>query len=56
MLLIKKGDVFVNSNVNIDVECTAAVIRELCELRDTHDTTLYERDELKFVIDILCTK
>lgn len=52
----KKVDLFVNRNVNIDVECTAAVIRELCELRDTHDTTLFERDELKFFIDILCTK
>ena len=47
----KKVDLFVNRNVNIDVECTAAVICELCELRDTH-----ERDELKFFIDILCTK
>ena len=50
----KKVDLFVNRNVNIDVECTAAVIRELCELRDTHDTTLFERDGL--IIDVLCTK
>ena len=33
-----KVDLFVNRNVNIDVECTAA------------------RDELKFIIDVLCTK
>ena len=45
-----------NKCVNIDVECTAAVIRELCELRDTHDTTLFERDQFKLIIDVLCTK
>ena len=38
------------------VECVAIAIRELCDMRDSDDTQVFSDSELKFKIDMLCTK
>ena len=38
------------------VECVARAIRELCDMRDSDDTQVFSDSELKFIIDMLCTK
>ena len=31
-------------------------VRELCDMRDSDDTQVFGDSELKFMIDMLCTK
>ena len=34
----------------------AIAVRELCDMRDSDDTRVFSDSELKFMIDMLCTK
>ena len=38
------------------VECVAIAVGELCGMRDSEDIQVFSGSELKFMIDILCTK
>ena len=39
----------------IEHKCTGSVIRELCETRDSCNTQFFERKELLYLIEMLCT-
>ena len=41
---------------NAKVQCDAAVIRELCESRDSCRDLLFSRKELELFIEMLCIK
>ena len=47
---------YVNNHAYRAVECVAIAIRELCDMRDSDDTQVFGDSELKFMIDMLCTK
>ena len=47
---------YVNNHADRAVECVAIAIRELCDMRDSDDTQVFSDSELKFMIDMLCTK
>ena len=49
-------DTYVNNHADRAVECVAIAIRELCDMRDSEDTQVFGDSELKFMIDMLCTK
>ena len=42
------------SHFNAKLQCDAAVIRELCELRDLCSDLLFSRKELEVSIEMLC--
>ena len=42
-------------SLNIEHKCTGSVIRELCETRDSCNTQFFERKELLYLIEMLCT-
>ena len=52
----KKVDMYVNNHADRAVECVAIAIRELCDMRDSDDAQVFSDSELKFMIDMLCTK
>ena len=54
--IYKKVDMYVNNHADRAVECVAIAIRELCDMRDSDDTQVFSDSELKFMIDMLCTK
>ena len=54
--IYKKVDMYVNNHADRAVECVAIAIRELCDMRDSDDTQVFGDSELKFMIDMLCTK
>ena len=57
--IYKKVDMYVNNHADHAdraVECVAIAIRELCDMRDSDDTQVFSDSELKFMIDMLCTK
>ena len=54
--IYKKVDLYVNNHDDRAVECFAIAIRELCDMRDLDDTQVFSDSELKFMIDMLCTK
>ena len=47
---------YVNNHADRVVECVAIAFRELCDMRDSDDTQVISGSELKFMIDMLCTK
>ena len=50
---------YVNNHADRAVECVAIAVRELCDMRDSDDTQVFNGtygSELKFMIDMLCTK
>ena len=51
-----KVDMYVNNHADRAVECVAIAVRELCDMRDSDDTQVFSGSELKFMIDMLCTK
>ena len=48
--------VYILSHFNAKVQCDAAVIRELCESRDSCSDLLFSRKELEVFIEMLCIK
>ena len=44
------------SHFNAKVQCDAAVIRELCESRDSCSDLIFCRKELEIFIKMLCIK
>ena len=55
----KKVGMYVNNHADRAVECVAIAVRELCDMRDSDDTQVFNGtygSELKFMIDMLCTK
>ena len=54
--IYKKVDMYVNNYADRAVECVAIAIRELCDMPDSDDTQVFSDSELKFMIDMLCTK
>ena len=54
--IYKKVDIYVNNNADRAVECVAIAVRELCGMRDSDDIQVFSGSELKFMIDMLCTK
>ena len=55
-IIYKKIDSYMLSHFNAKVQCDAAVIRELCESRDSCSDLLFSRKELKVFIEMLCIK
>ena len=54
--IYKKVDMYVKNHADRAVECVAIAIRELSDMRDSDDTRVFGSSELKFMIDMLCTK
>ena len=54
-ILYSKIESYSNRLLNIEHKCTGSVIRELCETRDSYNTQFFERRELLYVIEMLCT-
>ena len=55
--IYKKVNMYVNNHADRAVESVAiAVNRELCDIRDSDDTQVFSGSELKFMIDMFCTK
>ena len=55
-IIYKKIDSYMLSHFNAKVQCDAAVIRELCESRDSCSDLLFSRKELEVFIEMLCIK
>ena len=55
-IIYKKIDNYMLSHYNAKVQCDAAVIRELCESRDSCSDLLFSRKELEVFIEMLCIK
>ena len=55
-IIYKKIDSYMLSHFNAKVQCDAAVIRELCESRDSCGDLLFSRKELEVFIEMLCIK
>ena len=57
-IIYKKIDSYTSmlSHFNAKVQCDAAVIRELCESRDSCSDFLFSRKELEVFIEMLCIK
>ena len=53
-ILYSKLEVYINCLMNINHKCTASVIRELCETRDSCNTHFFEPNELLHLIEMLC--
>ena len=49
-IIYKKIDSYMLSHFNTKVQCDAAVIRELCELRDSCSDLLFSHKELEVFI------
>ena len=43
-------------NVQYEIGQIVALIRELCYMRDTNDNTILAANEIKMMIDALCTE
>ena len=54
-ILYSKVESYSNRLLNIEHKCTSSVIRELCETRDSCNTQFFERKELLYLIEMLCT-
>ena len=54
-ILYSKIESYSNRLLNIEHKCTGSVIRELCETRDSCNTQFFERKELLYLIEMLCT-
>ena len=54
--IYKKVHMYVNNHAYRAVECVAIAVRELRDMRDSDDTQVFSGSELKFMIDMLCTK
>ena len=54
-ILYSKVELYSNRLLNIEHKCTGSVIRELCETRDNSNAQFFERKELLYVIEMLCT-
>ena len=55
LVLYSKIESYSNRLLNIEHKCTGSVIRELCETRDRYNTQFFERKELLYLIEMLCT-
>ena len=57
-IIYKKIDSYMLSHFNAKVQCDAAVIRELCESRDSRTSSdlLFSRKELEVFFEMLCIK
>ena len=55
-IIYKKIDSYMLSHFNAQVQCDAAVIRELCESRDSCSDLVFSRKEQKDFIEMLCIK
>ena len=55
-IIHKKIDSYMLSHFNAKVQCDAAVIRELCESRDSCSNLLFSRKKLEVFIEMLCKK
>ena len=53
-IIYKKIDSYMLSHFNAKVQCDAAVIRELCELRDLCSDLLFSHKGLEVFIEMLC--
>ena len=54
--IYNKVDMYVNNHADCAVEYVAIAVRELCDMRDSDDKQVFSGRELKFMIDMLCTK
>ena len=54
--MYKKVDMYVYNHADRAVECVAIAVRELCDMRDLDDKQVVSGSELKFIIDMICTK
>ena len=54
--IYKKVYMYENNHAYRAVECVAIAVRELRDMRDSDDTQVFSGSELKFMIDMLCTK
>ena len=54
--IYKKVDMYVDNDADRAVECVAITVRASDDMRDSDDTQVFSGSELKFMIDILCTK
>ena len=54
-ILYSKVELYSNRLLNIEHKCTGSVIRELCEMQDNCNTQFFERKELLYLIEMLCT-
>ena len=54
-ILYSKVELYSNRLLNIDHKCTGSVIRESSETRNNCNTQFFERKELLYLIEMLCT-
>ena len=55
LYMYSKVESYSNRLLNIEHKCTGSVIRELCETRDSCNTQFFKRNELLYLVEILCT-
>ena len=54
-ILYSKIESYSNRLLNIEHKCAGLVMRELCETGDSCNTQFFERKELLYLIEMLCT-